>query len=112
MALSREHGLPQILEWGRVVRRSALTRMGRAAEGISEIRKSLDHQRQRLFIHTLAAQRLRQQSETIRAFEQGTHRALSCKMPNAGFRLWPTSGTAQPSRRGRRTLQVLHFPVA
>jgi len=44
MSLSREHGLPQILEWGRVMRGSALTRMGRATEGISEIRKSLDRQ--------------------------------------------------------------------
>ena len=44
MALSSEHGLPQILEWGRVMRGSALTRMGRAIEGISEIRKSLDNQ--------------------------------------------------------------------
>ncbi len=45
MALGREHGFPQVLEWGRVLRGSALTRMGRATEGISEIRKSLDRQR-------------------------------------------------------------------
>jgi tetratricopeptide (TPR) repeat protein len=44
MALSRTHGLPQILEWGRVVRGSSLTHLGRVAEGISEIRKSLDKQ--------------------------------------------------------------------
>ena len=44
MALSRTHGLPQILEWGRVVRGSSLTHLGRVAEGISEIRESLDNQ--------------------------------------------------------------------
>jgi len=44
-AMALSHDVPQILEWGRVVRGSALTRMGRAAEGISEIRKSLDQQR-------------------------------------------------------------------
>ena len=44
MALSRTHGLPQILEWGRVLRGSSLTHLGRVAEGISEIRKSLDNQ--------------------------------------------------------------------
>ena len=44
MELSREHGLPQILEWARMVRGSALTHMGRATEGISEIRGSLGHQ--------------------------------------------------------------------
>jgi tetratricopeptide (TPR) repeat protein len=44
MALSRAHGLPQILEWGRVVRGSSLTHLGRVGEGISEMRKSLDNQ--------------------------------------------------------------------
>jgi tetratricopeptide (TPR) repeat protein len=45
MALSQAKGFRQVLEWGRVVRGSALSSIGRAAEGISEIRKSLDHQR-------------------------------------------------------------------
>jgi tetratricopeptide (TPR) repeat protein len=44
MALSRTHGLPQILEWGRVVRGSCLAHLGRATEGIVEIRTSLDNQ--------------------------------------------------------------------
>jgi tetratricopeptide (TPR) repeat protein len=44
MDLSRTHGLPQILEWGRVVRGSSLAHLGRVAEGISEMRKSLDNQ--------------------------------------------------------------------
>ena len=44
MALSRKHGLSQILEWGRVVRGSSLTHLGRIPEGIAEIRTSLDNQ--------------------------------------------------------------------
>ena len=44
MALSRENGMPLFLEWARVVRGSALTHVGRTAEGISEIRKSLERQ--------------------------------------------------------------------
>ena len=44
MDLSRTHGLPQILEWGRVVRGSSLAHLGRVAEGISEMRRSLDNQ--------------------------------------------------------------------
>jgi tetratricopeptide (TPR) repeat protein len=44
MALSRTHGLPQILEWGRVVRGSSLAHLGRIEEGITEIRISLDNQ--------------------------------------------------------------------
>lgn len=44
MALSRTTSLPQIFEWGRVVRGSSLTHLGRVAEGIAEIRKSLDNQ--------------------------------------------------------------------
>ena len=44
MSLSRKHGLPQITEWGRVVRGSCLARLGRVEEGISEIRTSLDNQ--------------------------------------------------------------------
>ena len=45
MALSGTHGFPLILAWGQIVRGSALSHMGRAAEGISEMRTSLDHQR-------------------------------------------------------------------
>jgi tetratricopeptide (TPR) repeat protein len=44
MALSREHKLPQILEWGRIMQGSALVHLGRAGEGIFEMRKSLDRQ--------------------------------------------------------------------
>ena len=44
MSLSRKHGLPQIVEWGRVVRGSSLAHLGNVAEGISEIRTSLDNQ--------------------------------------------------------------------
>lgn len=44
MAASGKHGLPQIFEWGRVVRGSSLAHLGSTAEGISEIRKSLDNQ--------------------------------------------------------------------
>jgi tetratricopeptide (TPR) repeat protein len=44
MELGREHGLALILEWGRVVRGSALARLGRVREGISEIRKSVSNQ--------------------------------------------------------------------
>ena len=44
MDLSRTHGLPQILEWGRVVRGSSLAHLGWLAEGIAEMRKSLDNQ--------------------------------------------------------------------
>jgi len=42
MALSRAHGLQLFLEWGRIVRGSILTQMGSVAEGIAEIRKSID----------------------------------------------------------------------
>ena len=44
MASSQEHGFPQILEWGRVMRGSALAHLGRTIEGIAEIRKSLANQ--------------------------------------------------------------------
>ncbi len=44
MSLSRKHGLPQIAEWGRVVRGSCLAHLGKAEEGVSEIRTSLDNQ--------------------------------------------------------------------
>lgn len=62
MELSRD--FPQILEWGRVVRGSALTRLGRVAEGIEEIRQSLDRQLamesllERSFCYTLLAEAL------------------------------------------------------
>ena len=45
MSVSQEQGLPQILEWGRIVRGSALAHMGHSTEGISEMCRSLDHQR-------------------------------------------------------------------
>jgi adenylate cyclase len=50
MTLAREHGLPPILEWGRVVRGSAWARTGRVQEGIAEIRRSLRNQQS---IHSL-----------------------------------------------------------
>ena len=42
MSLSRTHGMPQILEWARVVRGSALTHLDQMTEGLSEMRTSLD----------------------------------------------------------------------
>jgi tetratricopeptide (TPR) repeat protein len=45
MALSRQHKLPQILEWGRIILGSALTRMGQPTEGIYEMRKSIGRQK-------------------------------------------------------------------
>lgn len=44
MEWSREHDLPLLLEWGRVVRGSALVHLGRGAEGIAEMRQSLASQ--------------------------------------------------------------------
>jgi tetratricopeptide (TPR) repeat protein len=44
MGMSRKHDLPLFLEWARVVRGSALGRMGRAEEAIAEMRRSLDRQ--------------------------------------------------------------------
>ena len=44
MEMSRRQGLPPLLEWGRVVRGSALARLGRRTEGIDEMRKSLKRQ--------------------------------------------------------------------
>jgi len=43
--LCRAHDLPQIREWARIVRGSALAGSGRVADGIAEIRTSLDNQR-------------------------------------------------------------------
>ena len=62
MELGRD--FPQILEWGRVVRGSALTRLGRVEEGIAEIRQSLERQLamesllERSFCYTLLAEAL------------------------------------------------------
>ena len=42
MSQSRTYGMPQIMEWARVVRGSALTHINRMADGVSEIRTSLD----------------------------------------------------------------------
>ena len=42
MSLSRTHGMPQLMEWARVVRGSALTHVDRMAEGVSEMRTSLE----------------------------------------------------------------------
>jgi tetratricopeptide (TPR) repeat protein len=46
MALSKEHGLPQIREWARVARAWALCAQGRAREGVDELRRSLYAQQQ------------------------------------------------------------------
>jgi tetratricopeptide (TPR) repeat protein len=44
MELARAHGLPQFVEWGRIVLGSSLAALGRTAEGIAEMRRSLDNQ--------------------------------------------------------------------
>jgi tetratricopeptide (TPR) repeat protein len=44
MSLTRMHGMPHVLEWGRLVRGSSLAHLGRVAEGIADMRKSLDNQ--------------------------------------------------------------------
>src|SRR5450755_3179882 len=44
MDLSCTYGLPQVLEWSRVVRGPSLAQLGRVSEGISEMRKSLENQ--------------------------------------------------------------------
>jgi tetratricopeptide (TPR) repeat protein len=44
MEMSRKHDLPLFLEWARIVRGSALGRMGRAEEAITEMRRSLERQ--------------------------------------------------------------------
>jgi predicted ATPase len=44
MDLSRAYGMPQFIEWGRVLRGSSLAYLGKVDEGISEMRKSLDNQ--------------------------------------------------------------------
>jgi ATP/maltotriose-dependent transcriptional regulator MalT len=73
MALSREHNLPQILEWGRIMRGSVLTHLGRASEGIFEMRKSLDRQRamysliERSYCLTLLAEALAREGDYTEA---------------------------------------------
>lgn len=65
MTLSREHGLPLFVEWGRMLLGSALTRTGKVAEGIATIRKSIDRQTamgswlERSYCLTLLAQALK-----------------------------------------------------
>ncbi|SPF37496.1 exported hypothetical protein [Candidatus Sulfopaludibacter sp. SbA4] len=44
IGMGRKHDLPLFLEWARIVRGSALGRMGRAEEAITELRGSLDRQ--------------------------------------------------------------------
>ncbi|MCC6589929.1 MAG: AAA family ATPase [Bryobacterales bacterium] len=41
---ARTHGLPQIIEWARVVRGSSLCHLGQVEQGIADIRQSLDNQ--------------------------------------------------------------------
>jgi predicted ATPase len=73
MALSGTHGFPLIVAWGQIVRGSALSHMGRAAEGISEMRTSLDHQRamrsrlERSYCLTMLAEALGR----VGAYEEG-----------------------------------------
>lgn len=64
MGLGRTHGLPLIVEWGRVVRGSALVHLGLSAEGIAGIRESIERQEQmgskleRAYCYTLLAEAL------------------------------------------------------
>jgi predicted ATPase len=44
MELSRTYGMPQFLEWARVLRGSSLASLGKVEEGISEMRTSLANQ--------------------------------------------------------------------
>ena len=70
MALSREQGLPLFVEWGRMVLGSALTRVGRVAEGIAAIRKSIERQSlmgsflERSYCLTLLAEALKGQGHS------------------------------------------------
>jgi adenylate cyclase len=45
MALSKEHGLHQILEWARIARGWALCAQGKVREGVADMRRSLETQR-------------------------------------------------------------------
>jgi len=69
MALSRELGLLQILEWGHVVHGWALIAQGTVAEGVAELRKSLNAQQEfhsqieRPYWLTVLAQGLSRQGE-------------------------------------------------
>src|SRR5262249_6605568 len=69
MALSREQGLPLFVEWGRMVLGSALARVGKVAEGIAAIRKSIERQSQmgslleRSYCFTLLAEALKGQGQ-------------------------------------------------
>jgi tetratricopeptide (TPR) repeat protein len=80
MELSRKYGLPQFLEWARVLRGSSLTHLGRVAEGIAEMHASLDNQLamrcmlERVFCLTLLAQALLdagQAAEALRYCDEG-----------------------------------------
>jgi tetratricopeptide (TPR) repeat protein len=44
MALSRKYGLPQFLEWSRILHGSCLAHLGKEIEGIAEMRLSVDNQ--------------------------------------------------------------------
>jgi tetratricopeptide (TPR) repeat protein len=73
MALSSEYGLTVILEWGRVVWGSALAHLGRTAEGIAEMRRSLSSQQtmrsllERAYCLTLLAEALGRQGQNEEA---------------------------------------------
>jgi ATP/maltotriose-dependent transcriptional regulator MalT len=64
MGLGRTHGIPLFVEWGRVMRGSALAHLGRRTEGLAEIRKSIDRQEamgskvERAYFYTLQAEAL------------------------------------------------------
>ena len=73
--LSKEHSLVLFLAWSRVIRGGALTGLGRAEEGIAEIRKSLDLQNamgsmlERSYCLTLLAEALGAVGETGEALK-------------------------------------------
>ncbi|MBL8291767.1 MAG: AAA family ATPase [Bryobacterales bacterium] len=75
MALGQSHGYPLIVEWGRVVHGSALAHLGKYAEGIAEIRNSINLQEamgsrvDRSYCLTLLAEALLAHGETAEALQ-------------------------------------------
>jgi tetratricopeptide (TPR) repeat protein len=73
MSLSEEHDLPLFVEWARIVLGSAWTQTGRVADGIAEMRKSVENQTrlgswlERSYCLTLLAEALQAQGEATEA---------------------------------------------
>lgn len=73
MDQARSHGLPQIIEWARVVRGSSLCHLGQVEQGIADIRESLDNQQamrcllERPYCLTLLAEALFHSGKTAEA---------------------------------------------